>query len=172
MRWEKAAADGLAADVSHAYEDSVRCHREKWRLALDMLDTLAGWGMRAPVVVADAAYGTNARLRAGLAQRGIDYVLAVRGDVSAHPFGAEPVAPGRKGAVGCVPQPRPERWVVERAFAHLQGFRSLRIRREIRDDLHEAFLSLGCALICRRRLETVRSQVQTALSVQSLAGTE
>ncbi len=38
-------------------------HREKWRLALDMLDTLAGWGMRPPVVVADAAYGTNAHLR-------------------------------------------------------------------------------------------------------------
>ncbi|GGX93102.1 hypothetical protein GCM10010515_70040 [Streptomyces fructofermentans] len=35
-------------------------HREKWRPALDMLDTLAGWGMKPPVVVADAAYGTNA----------------------------------------------------------------------------------------------------------------
>ncbi|MFG2364727.1 IS701 family transposase [Streptomyces mirabilis] len=38
-------------------------HREKWRLALDMLDTLDSWGMRPPVVVADAAYGTNAHLR-------------------------------------------------------------------------------------------------------------
>src|SRR4051812_20514157 len=38
--------------------------REKWRLALDRLDTLAGWGMRPPTVVADAAYGTNAPLRA------------------------------------------------------------------------------------------------------------
>ncbi|MEV8563806.1 IS701 family transposase, partial [Streptomyces sp. NPDC051917] len=65
-------------------------HREKWRLALDMLDTLAGWGMTPPVVVADAAYGTNAHLRACLAERGIDYVLAVRADVTAHPFDAEP----------------------------------------------------------------------------------
>jgi SRSO17 transposase len=48
-----------------------------------MLDTLAGWGMSPPVVVADAAYGTNAHLRAGLADRGIDYVLAVRADVLA-----------------------------------------------------------------------------------------
>jgi len=27
-------------------------------------------------------------------------------------------------------------------------FRRLRIRWEIRDDIHEAFLSLGCAIIC------------------------
>lgn len=29
-------------------------HREKWRLALDTLDELAGWGLTPPVVVADA----------------------------------------------------------------------------------------------------------------------
>ncbi|MFD9420873.1 IS701 family transposase [Streptomyces goshikiensis] len=81
-------------------------HREKWRLALDMLDTLAGWDMRPPVVVADAAYGTNAHFRAGLADRGIHYVLAIRADVSAYPFDAEPEAPPRKGPVGCWPQPR------------------------------------------------------------------
>ncbi|MEV5433048.1 IS701 family transposase, partial [Streptomyces sp. NPDC052701] len=81
-------------------------HREKWRLALDMLDELADWGMRPPVVVADAAYGTNAHLRAGLTDRKIDYVPAVRADVSAHPFDAQPVAPERKSPVGCRPQPR------------------------------------------------------------------
>jgi hypothetical protein len=41
---------------------------------------------------------------------------------------------------------------VERAFAHPHWFRRLRIRREIRDEIHDAFLTLGCALICRRRL--------------------
>src|SRR3954454_150052 len=81
-------------------------HREKWRLALDMLDTLATWGMTPPVVVADAAYGTNAHLRAALSDRGIDYVLAIRADVSAHPFDGKPVAPDRNGPVGCWPQPR------------------------------------------------------------------
>ncbi|MER5741613.1 IS5 family transposase [Streptomyces sp. NPDC002262] len=45
-----------------------------------------------------------------------------------------------------------QRWVVERAFAHLHWFRRLRIRWEIRDDIHEALLSLGCSLICWRRL--------------------
>jgi SRSO17 transposase len=44
-------------------------HREKWRLALDMLDTLAGWSMSPPVVVADAAYGANAYLRTALRAR-------------------------------------------------------------------------------------------------------
>ncbi|MFI7323672.1 IS5 family transposase [Streptomyces rubiginosohelvolus] len=49
-----------------------------------------------------------------------------------------------------------QRWVVERAFAHLHWFRRLRIRWEIRDDIHEAFLTLGCALICWRRLAAVQ----------------
>nr|WP_286160441.1 IS5 family transposase [Streptomyces yunnanensis] len=49
-----------------------------------------------------------------------------------------------------------QRWVVERAFAHLHWFRRLRIRWEIRDDIHEAFLTLGCALICWRRLVQLR----------------
>jgi Transposase DDE domain len=45
------------------------------------------------------------------------------------------------------------RWVVEQAIALLHWFRRLRIRWEIRDDIHEAFLSLGCAIICWRRLK-------------------
>ncbi|MET9125410.1 IS5 family transposase [Streptomyces sp. NPDC004528] len=48
-----------------------------------------------------------------------------------------------------------QRWVVERAFAHLHWFRRLRIRWETRDDIHEAFLTLGCALICWRRLRAL-----------------
>jgi transposase len=44
------------------------------------------------------------------------------------------------------------RWVVEQSFALLHWFRRLRIRWEIRDDIHEAFLTLGCAVICWRRL--------------------
>jgi len=40
------------------------------------------------------------------------------------------------------------RWVVERTFAWLNQFRRLRIRYEKRADIHEAFLVLGCVLIC------------------------
>jgi transposase len=39
------------------------------------------------------------------------------------------------------------RWVVERTFAWLNQFRRLRVRYDKRADIHEAFLSLGCALI-------------------------
>jgi hypothetical protein len=40
-----------------------------------------------------------------------------------------------------------DRWVVEQSIALLHWFRRLRIRWEIRDDIHEAFLSLACAII-------------------------
>jgi len=39
------------------------------------------------------------------------------------------------------------RWVVERTFAWLSQFRRLRVRYERRAEIHEAFLSLGCAVI-------------------------
>ncbi|MCI2424314.1 IS5 family transposase [Saccharopolyspora sp. K220] len=45
------------------------------------------------------------------------------------------------------------RWVVEQAIALLHWFRRLRIRWEIRDDIHEAFLSIGCSIICWRKLK-------------------
>lgn len=44
------------------------------------------------------------------------------------------------------------RYVVERTTTLLHWCRRLRSRWEIRDDIHEAFLSLAAALICWRRL--------------------
>jgi transposase len=44
------------------------------------------------------------------------------------------------------------RWVVERTLSWLHQFRRLRIRYERRPELHEAFMALGCALICWRFL--------------------
>ena len=44
------------------------------------------------------------------------------------------------------------RWVVERTFACLHQFRRLLVRYERRAEIHEAFLALGCCLICWRRL--------------------
>jgi hypothetical protein len=43
-------------------------------------------------------------------------------------------------------------WVVEQSFALLHWFRRLRVRLEIRDDIHEAFLRPACAIICFRRM--------------------
>jgi transposase len=42
--------------------------------------------------------------------------------------------------------------VVERTFAWLDQFRRLRVRYDRRVDIHEAFLSLGCTLICWQAL--------------------
>jgi transposase len=44
------------------------------------------------------------------------------------------------------------RWVVERTFAWLNQFRRLRVRYDKRADIHEAFLLLGCTLICLQSL--------------------
>jgi transposase len=45
------------------------------------------------------------------------------------------------------------RWVVERTLSWLHQFRRLRIRYERRDDIHRAFLTVGCILICHNILQ-------------------
>ena len=44
------------------------------------------------------------------------------------------------------------RWVVERTLAWLSCYRRLTIRYERRAVIHEAFLELGCALVCFNHL--------------------
>jgi transposase len=44
------------------------------------------------------------------------------------------------------------RWVVERTLAWLGQYRRLTIRYERRADIHDAFLTLACALICFKHL--------------------
>jgi transposase len=46
------------------------------------------------------------------------------------------------------------RWVVERTFTWLHQLRRLLVRFDRRADIHDAFLRLGCCLICWRRLQT------------------
>jgi SRSO17 transposase len=87
-------------------------HQEKWRLALDMLDEMAGpggWGIleqvtaaggARPVVAADAGYGDSTTFRLELEQRGWQYAVAVKGTTSAHPGGARPAAPARRPGPG------------------------------------------------------------------------
>jgi hypothetical protein len=43
-------------------------------------------------------------------------------------------------------------WVIERTIAWLFQFPRLAMRWERRDDLHQALLDLGCAIICFRML--------------------
>lgn len=42
--------------------------------------------------------------------------------------------------------------MVERTLSWLNRFRRLKVRYERRADIHHAFLTLGCALICWRTL--------------------
>ena len=87
---------------------------------------------RPDCVLGDRGYDAAA-IRRGLQARHIVPVLAKR--LTAHGSGR-----GRW------------RWVVERTFAWLSQFRRLRVRYDKRADIHEAFLSLGCALICWQSL--------------------
>jgi SRSO17 transposase len=72
-------------------------HREKWRLALDMIDEARSWGVEPEVVCADAGYGDITAFREGLSERAISYVVQVKGATSAH---AESVCPERPAYSG------------------------------------------------------------------------
>jgi hypothetical protein len=71
---------------------------------------------------------------APLRQRGIRTAIAERGQ----PHGTGPGT---------------SRWVVERTISWLRGFRRLWIRRERRDDIHEAFPGLAVRLIPHRHVQ-------------------
>jgi transposase len=45
------------------------------------------------------------------------------------------------------------RWVVERTISWLHQHRRLRVRYERRADIHDALLTIGCCLICFKRLQ-------------------
>ena len=92
-------------------------HTEKWRLALEMIDEMAGpggWGIleqvtaaggARPVVTADAGYGDNTAFRLELEDRGWRYAVAVKGTTSAYAGDAQPVRPARRGGPGRPPGP-------------------------------------------------------------------
>lgn len=65
--------------------------------------------------------------------------------------GTEPMIPKRRtehgSGLGKI------RWAVERTLSWLHQHRRLRVRYERRLDIHDAFLTIGCILICHRRLE-------------------
>ena len=73
-------------------------HEPKWKLGLAMIDELRGWGLVPPVVLGDAAYGDITALRLGLQERGIAYVLDVKGTTSALPEDALPDRPAYCGS--------------------------------------------------------------------------
>jgi transposase len=81
---------------------------------------------------ADRAYDSD-RHREQLRQRGIEPTIAERNTDHGSGLGVF-------------------RWVVERTISWLHQFRRLQIRYERRADIHEAFMALGCILICHNYL--------------------
>jgi SRSO17 transposase len=79
-------------------------HREKWRLALDSLDELTAWGVTVPLALADAGYGDSFEFRRGLEDRGLSYVVGVKGDTVAHRGDAERSTAAYRGR-GARPKP-------------------------------------------------------------------
>jgi len=84
--------------------DEVR-HREKWRLALDIIDELLEWGLDRRVVQADGGYGDITAFRVALEQRELEYVVQVKGSTSAHPADAVAITAAYRG-LGRPPTPR------------------------------------------------------------------
>jgi IS5 family transposase len=82
---------------------------------------------------ADKAYDFP-RCREALRKRGITARIARRGIESSEKLGRY-------------------RWAVERTLSWVNRFRPLKVRYERRDDIHQAFLDLGCALICWRYIQ-------------------
>ena len=90
---------------------------------------------RPDLVVADRGYDHD-KYRRILRARGIAHRIARRGT-------------GHGSGIGR------QRWVVERGFAHLHNFRRLRTRYERIPEVHLAFLTLACAILCWRRLRSL-----------------
>jgi SRSO17 transposase len=84
------AWDGDEERRAKAHLPDEVVHRPKWQLALDMLDEAAGWGLRAPLVCADAGYGEITAFRSGLEEREIAYIVQVKHTTSAYPPEIEP----------------------------------------------------------------------------------
>jgi transposase len=86
---------------------------------------------------ADRAYDAEAKIRQPLRERGIQPLIAKRNTKHGSGLGKH-------------------RWVVEGVFAWLFKFRRLRVRYEKRDDIHAAFLTIGCLLICWNKIDGFR----------------
>lgn len=103
---------------------------------LELVDGIAPVGahgkFRPGVVLADRAYDSR-RHRAELRARGITPKIAKRGTEHGSGLGKD-------------------RWVIERTFSWLHNHRRLARRYDRRADIHEAFLTIGCALVCQRHL--------------------
>ena len=88
---------------------------------------------RPKALLADRAYDSR-KHRNALRERGITPRIAKRNTTHGSGLGKE-------------------RWVIERTISWLHQPRRLERRYDRRADIHEAFLAIGCALICHQQLQ-------------------
>ncbi len=88
---DQADQAGVAARRARCGIPADQRHRPKWALVVQMLDELAGHGLRPPLLAADAGYGDNGPFRSALDERGIGYIMQVKGDALAHKPDVRPV---------------------------------------------------------------------------------
>jgi len=85
-------------------------HRTKPALALEMLDELAGLGLRPPLALADSLYGQNVAFRQGLEDSHVPWLLAIPGQTTlisaAGPPAGERVGRGERQRQRLRPRPR------------------------------------------------------------------
>jgi transposase len=108
---------------------------------LELVDRIAPVGphgkFRPKVLLADRAYDSR-RHRAQLRARGIAPKIAKRNTANGSGLGTQ-------------------RWVIERTISWLHNHRRLARRYDRRTDIHEAFLTIGCALICQQHLKRTQT---------------
>lgn len=100
LEWELFLPEDWAADEGKRRRAGVPeevGHVSKTSLALGLLDRLATWLPRVPVIVADAGYGRSVSFRLALEERGWSYVMAVDPKEVARPAAAEPFHPAYGG---------------------------------------------------------------------------
>lgn len=109
-------------------------------MAVELVDAIppikqprGGRRKRPDELLADRAYDAEDKIRKPLRKRGIAPLIAKRNAEHGSGLGKY-------------------RYVVEAAFNWLFSQRRLRVRYEKRDDIHQAFLIIGCFLICWQRI--------------------
>jgi SRSO17 transposase len=142
--WDEESAFNQDRRVKCKLPEDIH-HVEKWRLALEMIDGLADWGIRPPVIVGDGAYGDITEFRSGLQEREIGYVLDVKAITSAYP---EDVAPERPTWTGTGRPPKPRYRAERSSIKHLalaageQGAVTVTWREGTRGEMTSRFLAL------------------------------
>ena len=102
--------------------------------AVPPIKTASGGHRKRPdEVLADRGYDAEAKVRKELRRRRIEPFVAKRNTEHGSGLGKY-------------------RYVVEACFDWLFNWRRLRVRYEKRDDIHDAFLAIGCCMICWNRV--------------------